>query len=227
MSRLLLVEDEERLARSLMVGFREEGFVVDHAQDGEEALWYAKAGHHDSIVLDIRLPKLSGLDVCRSLRQRGVKTPVLMLTACDSSRDIITGLDSGADDYLTKPFAFEVLLARIRALLRRGSTGTTARLAIADLQVDTASRSVSRAGSEITLGNMEYRLLEYLLLHTGTVQSKARLAAALWDDDIGPESNVIEVLISNLRRKIDRDSLRPLIHTRRGAGYIIEIEGCT
>ena len=214
-----------RLARSLAVGLRDEGYAVDHARDGEEALWLAKAGHHDALILDVRLPKKSGLDVCRSLRAKGSTTPILMLTACDSTSAVVAGLDCGADDYLTKPFEFAELLARVRALVRRGSAGTSARLQVADLEVDTAARAVRRRGREVTLTNSEFRLLETLMLHAGAVQSRARLAAAIWDDDLGPDSNVLEVLVSSLRKKIDRPHLRPLIHTRRGAGYVLSDEG--
>jgi two-component system copper resistance phosphate regulon response regulator CusR len=225
MSRLLLVEDEERLARSLAVGLRDEGYAVDRAPDGEEALWYATTGHHDAIILDLRLPKIGGLEVCRRLRARGSKIPIIILTACDATNDVVNGLDCGADDYLTKPFEFAELLARLRAALRRGSAGTSAHLAVADLELDCRSRAVRRAGHAIPLTKMEFRLLEYLILHAGTILSKPRLAAAMWDDDLGPESNVLEVLVSNLRRKIDRESLHPLIHTRRGAGYVLMDEG--
>ena len=225
MSRLLLVEDEERLARSLAVGLRDEGYAVDHARDGDEGLWLAKAGHHDALILDVRLPKRSGLDLCRQLRAKGSKTPILMLTACDSTDAVVAGLDSGADDYLTKPFEFAELLARVRALLRRGSAGTSARLRVADLEIDTAARAVRRHGRDVALTNTEFRLLEYLMLHAGAVQSRARLAAAIWDDDLGPDSNVLEVLVSSLRKKIDRPPLRPLIHTRRGAGYVLSDGG--
>jgi DNA-binding response OmpR family regulator len=221
MSRVLLVEDEDRLARSIIVGLRDEGYVVDRAADGEEAIWLAEPKHHDMVILDLRLPKVSGLEVCRHLRTHGAKMPILMLTACDAPKDIVTGLDRGADDYLTKPFEFAVLLARIRALLRRGSTGASARLRLADLELDAVSQRVWRDGHEVTLSNKEFRLLEFLLLHAGAVQSKARISAAMWDDELGPDSNVLEVLVSNLRRKIDRGQSLPLLHTRRGAGYFL------
>lgn len=224
MSRILLVEDEDRLARSIAVGLTDEGYVVDRARDGEEALWLAGAEHHDALILDLRLPKLGGLEVCRRLRGGGSKTPILVLTACDETRDVVAGLDCGADDYLRKPFEFAELLARLRALVRRGSSGASARLRLDDLEIDTAAQRVWRGGQAIALSHMEYRLLEFLLLHGGAVQSKARLAAALWNDELGPESNVLEVLISNLRRKLERDGARPLLHTRRGAGYVLMAE---
>jgi len=225
MSRLLLVEDEDRLARSIVVGLTDEGYLVDRAADGEEALWYAAANHHDAVILDLRLPKVGGLDVCRRLRARGATVPIVMLTACATKADVVAGLDRGADDYLTKPFVFAELLARIRALLRRGCAGASARLRFADLTLDTAARRAWRAAREVPLSAMEYRLLEFLLLHRGAVQSKARIGAAIWADELGPASNVIEVLVSNLRRKIDRGAPRPLLHTRRGAGYLLDLEG--
>lgn len=221
MTRILIVEDEERLARSLTIGLRDEQFVVDHARDGEEALWFASANHHDLILLDLRLPKIDGLEVCRRLRAEGAPVPILMLTACDTTNDIVKGLDLGADDYLTKPFEFTELLARIRSVLRRGSTGRSARLQLADLEMDIKTRRVWRAGQEVTLSNMEFRVLEHLMQNAGSVQSKSRIAAAIWDDDIGPDSNVLEVLVSHLRRKLDREFETPLLHTRRGAGYLL------
>ncbi len=205
----------------MIVGLRDEGYAVDHARDGEEALWFAASGNHDAVLLDLRLPVIHGLEVCRRLRQRGARMPILILTACDATDDVVAGLDHGADDYVTKPFEFAELLARLRSLLRRGTPGASARLRLLDLEVDTASRTVWRGGREIALSNMEFKLLEFLLLHAGAVQSKARIAAALWDDEIGPTSNVVEVLVANIRRKIDRDAARPLLHTRRGAGYVL------
>ncbi len=223
MSRLLLVEDEERLARSLEVGLRDEGYVVDRAADGEEALWLAGARHHDGVILDLRLPRVGGLEVCRRLRDRGDRTPILVLTACDATGDVVAGLDRGADDYLKKPFEFAELLARLRALVRRGSSGTAVRLRLADLELDAAARRVWRAGREVELTALEFRLLEFLLLHAGAVLERARIAAALWDDELGPDSNVLEVLVSNLRRKIDRGAAPHLLHTRRGSGYVLAV----
>ena len=224
MSRVLLIEDEDRLARSITVGLRDEGYLVDRAADGEEALWAAKPGHHDVMILDLRLPKLGGLEVCKRLRAGGMTIPILMLTACDAPADVVAGLDRGADDYLTKPFEFAVLLARMRALLRRGSAGASSRLRHADLELDAVEKRVWREGREVQTSCMEFKLLEFLLLHAGHVQSKTRISAALWDDELGPDSNVLEVLVSNLRKKLDRGSARPLLHTRRGVGYYLGVD---
>jgi DNA-binding response OmpR family regulator len=224
MPRLLLIEDEERLARSITIGLRDEGYVVDRAADAAEGLWLAGAGHHDAVILDLRLPDGSGLDLCRRLRATGFRTPILVLTACMATSDVVAGLDRGADDYMTKPFEFAVLLARIRALVRRGSSGSGAVMRLADLEVDTAARRVRRDGRPIRTTNLEFRLLEILLLHPRAVLSRQRIAAALWDDEVGPDSNVLEVLVSNLRKKLDHGSPRPLLHTRRGAGYMLSDE---
>jgi DNA-binding response OmpR family regulator len=221
MTRVLVVEDEPRLARSLRVGLTDESYLVDVAADGEEALWFASSGHHDVVVLDLRLPRLGGLEVCRRLRAKGSAVPILMLTACDATGDIVAGLDAGGDDYMTKPFELAELLARLRALLRRGSRGSSALLRVAGLEVDTAARTAKHDGSALALTNMEYRLLEFLMLRAGSVQSRARIAAALWSDETGPDSNVIEVLVSGLRRKLQGGSARDLLQTRRGVGYVL------
>jgi len=222
MTRVLVVEDEPRLARSLRIGLTDEDNIVDVAADGEEALWFASAGHHDAIVLDLRLPKLGGLEVCRRLRANGGCVPILMLTACDATADIVLGLDAGGDDYMTKPFEFAELLARLRALLRRGSRGESAVLRVAGLEIDTAARTAKHDGAPLSLTNMEYRLLEFLMLHAGSVQSRDRIAAALWSDETGPDSNVLEVLVSGLRRKL-ADAHQHL-QTRRGVGYVLTEE---
>lgn len=221
MTRLLLVEDEQGLARSLILGLREEQYLVDHASDGEEALWLAESGHHDLMILDLRIPIVDGWEVCRRLREQGSKVPILMLTACDTREDIVAGLDVGADDYLAKPFDFTELLARLRAMLRRDSMHRSECLTLADLRMDIAAHRVWRGDKEIPLSLLEFRVLEFLLRHAGSIQSKARISAAVWQDELGPESNVLEVLISNLRRKIDRHRKPPLLHTRRGAGYYL------
>ncbi|MAW60350.1 MAG: DNA-binding response regulator [Planctomycetes bacterium] len=221
MTRILLVEDEPRLARSLVMGLRDEQFVVDHAEDGEQALWLAESGQHAAVLLDLRIPKLDGLEVCRRLRAAGSTVPILMLTACDTTEEIVQGLNLGADDYLTKPFQFAEMLARLRAVLRRPSGRRSPRLQVADLELDPSGQRVWRAGQEILLSNLEYRVLEHLMRHAGSVQSRARIAAAVWQDELGPESNVLEVIISHLRRKLDQDHDQKLLHTRRGAGYVL------
>lgn len=221
MTRVLLVEDEARLARSLLTGLRDERFVVDHAPDGEQALWMAQTGQHAAILLDIRIPGIDGLEVCRRLREGGSRVPILMLTACDTTDEIVRGLDLGADDYLTKPFQFAEMLARLRAVLRRGTETTTKRLQLADLEMDLRSHRVWRSGEEVSLSNMEYKVLEHLFRNAGSVQSRARISAAVWEDELGPESNVLEVIISHLRQKIDRGQDDKLLHTRRGAGYLL------
>jgi DNA-binding response OmpR family regulator len=220
-TRLLLVEDEEAMARTLCRGLREESYVVDHASDGDEALWAARTALHDAMILDVRIPRLDGREVCRRLRAEGSRLPILMLTACDAIEDVVHGLDAGADDYLTKPFAFAELLARLRALVRRGSAGTSARLTVADLELDTSARKVCRAAVPIEVTEMEFRVLELLMRNAGSVQTRARLAAALWDDEIGPGSNALEVHVANLRRKIDAAPHPRLLHTRRGVGYVL------
>lgn len=224
MTRLLLVEDEPILARSLVMGLREEHYVVDHASDGEEALWHAQSGHHDVMILDLRIPKIDGWEVCRRIRADGSRIPILMLTACDTREDVVIGLDVGADDYLAKPFDFSELLARLRAMLRRTSMSHKERLSLADLEMDVGGHRVWRSGQEVCLSNLEFRVLEFLLRNNGAVQSKAKITASVWDDELGPESNVLEVIISNLRRKLDRDSAQQLLHTRRGAGYFLASE---
>ena len=224
MTRLLLIEDEAGLARSLRAGLQEEQYVVDHAADGDSGLWQAQSQHHDAMILDLRIPGISGLEVCRRLRAVRSQLPILMLTACDAPEDIVAGLDAGADDYMTKPFAFAELLARLRALVRRGSAGTSALLQIGDLALDTVRREVMRGGKVVALRNMEYRVLEHLVRHAGAVQTKARIAAAVWSDEIGPDSNVLEVHIASLRRKLDSGRTARLIHTRRGIGYLVSVE---
>lgn len=223
--RILVVEDEPSLAAALRRGLEDELFVVDVATDGEEALWAARSGAHGVVVLDVLLPKLSGLEVCRRLRREGVGVPILMLTARDATSDVVLGLDAGANDYLVKPFAFEELLARVRALARTKAVARASVVEIDDLRVDTAARRVFRGDAEIELTAKEYQLLEHLALHEGAVASKERLAEALWADECGPDSNAIEVYVANLRRKIDRGRARPLLHTMRGAGYSLRKPG--
>lgn len=217
--RILLVEDEARAARMLAKGLREHTYAVDVAAHGEEALYQAGVNEYDLIILDIMLPKIDGFEVCRELRAQGLTIPVLMLTARDAVRDRITGLDVGADDYLTKPFDFYELLARVRALLRRGQVLHSDIITVADLEVDTRARLVTRAGRSVELTSKEYALLEYLVRRTGEVVSRAEIGEHVWDVDFDPFSNLIEVFILRLRRKIDYGQDVKLIRTVRGTGY--------
>ncbi len=221
--RILVVEDEARLAGFVARGLREQSYAVDIAEDGESGLYQACSSTYDAIVLDLSLPKMDGLRVCRELRDAGVSTPVLMLTARDSVADRITGLDTGADDYLTKPFAFGELLARLRALMRRGTSDLRPTIIeVDDLVVDTGSQRVRRGDRGVALTAKEYSLLEFLAMNAGTVVSRTRIAEHVWDDSYDPFTNLIDVYIGRLRRKIDSHSERPLIHTRRGTGYILD-----
>jgi DNA-binding response OmpR family regulator len=219
--RILLVEDDAVIASSLSKGLREEAYAVDVATDGDAAVSQAAINPYDAIVLDVMLPKRDGFAVCRELRQRGLTTPVLMLTARDAVRDRITGLDTGADDYLTKPFELGELLARLRALLRRGPALAPAMLRVADLELDTHAQRATRAGREVALTTREYALLEFLARNAGRVVGRAEISDHVWDDNYDPVSNLIESYINRLRKKLDAPGLPPLIHTRRGAGYVL------
>jgi heavy metal response regulator len=220
--RILLVEDEPRMANVIAKGLREQSYAVDVAEDGDSGLYQATLNDYDLIVLDVLLPQRDGYEVCRELRTRGDTTPVLMLTARASVDDRITGFDAGADDYLTKPFSFRELLARIRALLRRDSQLRPDVVEVEDLVVDSASHRVARANKEVQLTAKEYALLEYLARRTGELVSRAEIAAHVWDDSFDPFSNTIEVYMNRLRKKIDGDHPIKLLHTRRGEGYILE-----
>ncbi|MDQ7011033.1 MAG: heavy metal response regulator transcription factor [Mariprofundaceae bacterium] len=219
--KILVVEDEERVAQFIQKGLKEEGHAVDVSYDGEDGGFLAEVNDYDLIILDLMLPKKNGLAVCREIRERGVATPVLMLTARDSVEDKVRGLDAGADDYLAKPFAFEELLARVRALLRRRSETKTPTLKMADLELDPISRRVTRSGQAIRLTTKEYALLEYLLRNPKKVLSRTLIGEHVWDMNFDPESNVIDVYVSHLRAKVDKGFEPPLIHTLRGQGYIL------
>jgi len=222
--RVLVVEDDQRILEFVRKGLEEEGYAVDVAQDGDEALDWPAVVDFDAIVLDVMLPGRDGIEVCRTLRTRGVRTPILMLTARDTVEDRVMGLDSGADDYLVKPFAFAELLARLRALMRREPVllGTT--LEVADLSLDTVTRQVSRAGQPISLTNKEYALLEYLMRHPNQVLTRTMIAEHVWNFDFDTGTNVIDVHIRYLRRKIDDPHDLKLIQTVRGAGYRISAD---
>jgi two-component system, OmpR family, copper resistance phosphate regulon response regulator CusR len=223
--RILLVEDEPSAATMLAKGLREETYAVDIASDGETALAQAFVNDYDLVILDVVLPGKDGFKVCRELRTNGLAIPVLMLTARDAVEDKIEGLDSGADDYLPKPFDFDELLARVRALLRRRPALYPEVITVGDLSVDTRARQISRAGQNIDLTAKEYALLEYLARRAGEVVSRADIAEHVWDESYDPFSKVIEVFIQRLRRKVDGGHSLKLIHTRRGEGYMLTTKG--
>ncbi len=219
--RLLLVEDDPRIARFIAKGLREQAYAVDVVSSGEEALYLAAINNYDLAVLDVMIPAPDGYAVCRELRKSGQRLPILMLTARDAVEDRITGLDSGADDYLTKPFEFGELLARLRALLRRTGGLQAAQLVVADLVVDTVSQNVSRGGKSISLTTKEYALIEFLARNAGRVVGRAEIAEHVWNEEFDPFSNLIEVYVNRVRRKVDSGSAKPLLHTRRGSGYML------
>lgn len=219
--RVLVVEDEPQIAGFIVRGLTENGYSVDLASDGQEALAWPSVAEFDVIVLDVMLPGVDGIQVCRTLRQKGVRTPILMLTARDAVEDRVAGLDSGADDYLVKPFAFAELLARLRALSRRQPTLIGTELEVGDLAMDTSTREVIRAGRAIELTAKEFSLLEYLMRHPNQVLSRTLIAEHVWNYDFEGATNVIDVHVKNLRKKIDQGARTKLIHTVRGAGYRI------
>jgi DNA-binding response OmpR family regulator len=220
--KVLVIEDSERLRRALVRGLRDAGFVVDAAEDGEEGLSLATTSDYEAIVLDVLLPKLSGLEVLTRLRGAGRSTHVLILSAKDQIADRVRGLQLGADDYLVKPFAFAELVARLQALVRRSTARKDPRLAVGPLEIDTARRRVAHRGLEVHLTPSEYRLLEWLACHRGRVFSQEALCDQLHDRHGTVASNVVEVLVSGLRRKLDVPGQPSLIQTRRGFGYLIE-----
>jgi len=217
--RVLVIEDDQKAARLLARGLQEEGFVVDLAPTGEDGEEQAAVNEYDVIVLDWLLPGKDGIAVCRALRGRDVATPILMLTARDSLADRLNGLYTGADDYLTKPFAFAELLARIRALLRRSRLAQPAVLRVADLTLDPASRRVTRDGAVVPLTSKEYAILEVLMRNAGEIVSRTRLVERVWDEAAEVLDNLVDVHVSHLRKKVDRGGLPLLIHTVRGFGY--------
>jgi heavy metal response regulator len=222
--RILVAEDHATLAESIAQGLRDEGYAVDLTLNGDEAMHMALTTSYDCIVLDLMLPGKDGWAILRALRSSGRKTPVLCLTARDGIADRVRGLDLGADDYLVKPFAFEELLARVRAMIRRTHGQASPVIQIADLEIDVARKSVKRGGQTVELSAREYSLLEYLAHREGQVVSRTDIWDALYDENQETTSNVVDVYIGYLRNKIDRDSLVKLIHTRRGQGYILSAQ---
>ena len=222
--RILLVEDESRVAGFIAKGLREQAYAVDIASDGEQALYQAAVNQYDIVILDVMLPVKDGHTVCRELRASGVRTPILMLTARGNVDDRVEGLDSGADDYLAKPFDFKELLARLRALLRRSAALRPQVARVADLTLNTASHAVTRAGKPVSLTAKEYALIEFLVLNQGRVVGREQIGQHVWDENFDPFSNVIDVYIKRLRSKLDTGFGRRLIHTRRGEGYILSAQ---
>ena len=222
--RILLVEDEPSAAKILAKGLRERAYAVDVARDGIDAGYKASINDYDLVILDVMLPGKDGFEVCSELRQKGAEMPVLMLTARDAVEDRIVGLDSGADDYLTKPFDYRELLARIRALLRRGPTAHRDNIQVADLSIDLQMRRVTRAGRRVQLTAKEYSLIEYLARRAGELVTRTEISEHVWDETFDPFSNLIEVYVQRLRRKIDAGHPVRLLRTRRGEGYVLTAE---
>lgn len=217
--RILVIEDDKRLATVLRRGLEAEGFAVDNALDGEQGLWLATEQPYDAIVLDIMLPKLNGFQVCARIRDADIWTPILMLTAKDGDLDHAEALDTGADDYLTKPFSFVVLVAHLRALLRRGATARPATLDIGDIEIDPATRTCTRSGHGVELTAKEFAIVEYLARRCGEVVTKAELLDHAWDFAYDGDPSIIEVHVSNIRRKLDRPFGTNSLRTVRGSGY--------
>lgn len=223
--RVLVVEDEKLLAAGLRNGLEAEGFAVDVALNGTDGLWMGRENAYDAIVLDIMLPGVNGYKVCAALRRTGIWTPILMLTAKGGEWDEVAGLDVGADDYLTKPFSFAVLIARLRALLRRGTGERPAVLEAGDLRLDPAAKRVWRGEAEVDLTAREFSVLEFLLRHQGSAVSKRKILEHVWDSDFEGDPNIVEVYVRRLRNKLDRPFDRVSIETLRGSGYRLAASG--
>lgn len=223
--RILVVEDNPKMATAVKQGLTEHSYSVDVSHAGFEGEELAATESYDLIILDVMLPDRDGIDVCRCLRRRGVKSPILLLTALSATPQKVSGLDAGADDYLTKPFEFEELLARVRALLRRGQATEASKLSCDDLELDLMGRSARRAGEKVKLSSKEFALLEFLMRNQNRVLARTTIAEKVWDMEYEPTSNLIDVYISSLRKKIDRDFGRPLIHTVIGTGYTFGLKG--
>jgi two-component system copper resistance phosphate regulon response regulator CusR len=219
--RLLLVEDDPRIARFVTKGLEEQSYAVDVVANGNDAVYQVEINDYDLVILDVMIPGRDGFSTCRSIRSLGKRMPILMLTARDAVEDRITGLDSGADDYLTKPFEFGELLARLRALLRRPNELRPAKIVVGDLVLDTASQTAKRGNRSISLTNKEYALLEFLARNAGRVVGRSEIAEHVWDESFDPFSNLIEVYVNRLRRKLGDAAGKPLLETRRGSGYIL------
>ncbi|MCK5494239.1 MAG: response regulator transcription factor [Candidatus Omnitrophica bacterium] len=219
--KILLIEDEKKITSFIKRGLKEEHYTVDVAYEGEKGLFLASTSHYDLILLDIMLPGKDGINICRKIRSRKIDVPILFLSAKNELNDKIFGLDAGADDYLTKPFAFEELLARIRALLRRKRENKTTTLSIADLTLDQLSHAVMRGGKQISLTSKEYSLLEYLMLNAEHVVTRTMISEHVWNEDFDSFSNVIDVYVKYLRNKIDKSFKKQLIHSIRGTGYMV------
>ena len=222
--RVLVVEDEKKVAAFIKRGLEEEGYQIDAVHDGEEAVQQARSQPYDLLILDVMLPHKDGLSVVRELRQSGMLAPVLMLTARDTTDDIVAGLDAGSDDYLTKPFAFAELSARVRALGRRAGQDRGAELTVADLRIDPITRKVWRGEKEIELTIKEYGLLEFLVRNTGSVVTRNMIAEKVWDHSFETFTNIIDVYVNYVRKKVDKGFDRKLIHTVRGQGYTLKAE---
>jgi heavy metal response regulator len=220
--RILIVEDEEKISKFIKRGLKEEGYMVDLAEDGEKGHFFTTTNEYDLIVLDLMLPKMDGLALCRLLRGQGYQVPILMLTAKDAVKDKVEGLDSGADDYLSKPFAFEEFLARVRALLRKNDSKVPTQLKVRDLTMDLLSHKVHRAGREINLTVKEYALLEYLMRNVDSIVTRTMISEHVWDINFDTFTNVIDVYINYLRNKVDHNFEHKMIHTVRGKGYILK-----
>jgi DNA-binding response OmpR family regulator len=219
--RLLLAEDDPRISRFVTKGLQEQSYAVDVVANGNDAVYQVEINDYDLVILDVMLPGQDGFAVCRSLRALGKHMPILMLTARDGVDDRITGLDAGADDYLTKPFEFGELLARLRALLRRPRDLRPSQIVVGDLVLDTAAQTVKRGERDIPLTAKEYALLEYMARNVGRVIGRAEIAEHVWDESFDPFSNLIEVYVNRLRRKLGDDGGKPLLQTRRGSGYVL------
>ena len=220
--RILLVEDDLKIASFVSKGLKQAGYAVDHAKDGEEGLHLALTEPYDAAVIDIMLPKLDGLSIIERVRKERIDTPVIILSARRSVDDRVKGLQTGGDDYLTKPFSFSELLARVQGLIRRASRGMdSARLKVGDLSVDIVTREVRRGEAKIDLQPREFSLLEYLMRNAGRVVSKTMILEHVWDYSFDPQTNVVDVLVSRLRNKVDRDYEKKMIHTIRGVGYVL------